>query len=97
MRKYLEQLIWTSALIVLFFMDTSNDAVSLCVFRLVGFDSCPGCGLAHSIHYVLHFSFRQSFNEHILGIPATAGILYAIINPFFHQQKQNNLKWINNK
>jgi hypothetical protein len=97
MRKYFEPLTWTSALVVIFFMDTSNDAFSFCVFKLLGFDSCPGCGLAHSIHYVLHFNISQSFNEHILGIPATIGILYAIINSFFHQQKQNKLKWINNK
>jgi len=97
MRKYFEQLIWTSALVLIFLMDTSKEAASLCVFKLIGFDACPGCGLAHSIHHVLHFSIRQSFNEHILGIPATIGILYAIINPFIQLKKQNNLRWINNK
>ena len=80
--KYFEQVVWTIALILLFFMDVSSEGTALCVFKGAGFNSCFGCGLGHAIHNVLHLDFIQSLNEHILGIPATIGILYTIIKPF---------------
>ncbi|MBS1975180.1 MAG: DUF2752 domain-containing protein [Bacteroidetes bacterium] len=64
-------------------MDTSKEGVSFCVFRMMGFKSCMGCGIGHAIHDVLHFHFRESLNEHILGIPATLIILYNITKSFF--------------
>lgn len=80
--KYFEQIIWLLALGFLFFMDVEGSSASLCVFKGIGFNSCPGCGIGHAIHYALHLNFSQSFNEHILGIPATLGILYSILKPF---------------
>ena len=93
MSKYFEPVIWILALLFLFFLDTSKEATSLCVFKLVGFNSCWGCGIGHAIHHALHFNFQQSFQEHILGIPATIAILYNIFNSFI---KQNKPKWTNN-
>lgn len=66
-----ESICWISALIILFFMSHDNDAdASLCMFRIIGFNSCPGCGLGHAIHDALHLRFGLSFKEHWLGIPA---------------------------
>jgi len=96
MRKYSEPFIWTLALLILFFMDTSKEATSFCIFKLVGFKSCPGCGIGHAIHHALHFNFQQSLNEHILGIPAAVVILYSIFKSFV-KLNQNKLTWTNNK
>ena len=74
----LELLFWVTAIGLLYFMDTDPSQPSLCVFRLIGFNSCPGCGLGHSIHYALHLSFAQSIHEHLLGIPAILIILFRI-------------------
>ena len=88
--KYFEQVVWTIALILLFFMDVTSEETSVCVFKIAGFNSCFGCGLGHAIHNVLHLDFMQSLNEHILGIPATIGILYTIIKPLISPKKTIN-------
>jgi uncharacterized protein DUF2752 len=88
--KYFEQLLWTTALVLLFFLDTESSSSSFCVFKFAGFGSCPGCGIGHAIHHVLHLNFIQSLNEHILGIPATIGILYIIFKPFITLKNSNN-------
>lgn len=91
MRKYFEPFIWTVALAAIYFMNISGEGVSLCVFKFIGFQSCIGCGIAHSIHHLLHLNFSHSIHDHILGIPATTGILYNIIKPFIHfKTKLNN-------
>ncbi|MEO6721091.1 MAG: DUF2752 domain-containing protein [Ferruginibacter sp.] len=74
----LELLCWSAALILLFLMPVNIGEQSLCVFRFIGFNSCPGCGLGHAIHSVLHLQFGQSFHEHIFGIPAVLIILNRI-------------------
>ena len=84
MKKYKEQLLWLAALLLLFFMNPARNGVSLCFFKLLGFSGCPGCGLGHSIHYLLHLQFRASFEAHKLGGPALLLILYTILKPFFH-------------
>ena len=88
--KYFEQIVWALALILLFFMDTGSEATSVCVFKFAGFNSCWGCGIGHAIHHVLHLNFIQSLTEHILGIPATIGILFMIVKPLISPNK--NLK-----
>ena len=74
----LELLCWLAAMIALFFLPVGNSEQSLCVFRFIGFERCPGCGLGHAIHSALHFQFVQSFHEHIFGIPAVLIILNRI-------------------
>ena len=81
MIKYFEQVAWIVALVFLYFIDTSTQSTSLCLFKLIGFDACFGCGIGHAIHHVLHFDLIQSFDEHILGVPATVGIIYRIFSP----------------
>jgi hypothetical protein len=82
-RQFLEPAIWLTALVLLFFMDTSKDSASFCVFKMVGFHSCPGCGIGHAMHDALHFRFAQSFHEHLLGIPAVLIILYTTIKSLY--------------
>jgi hypothetical protein len=87
MRKYSEPLMWTLALLALFFIDVYEEAPSFCLFKLAGFNRCFGCGIGHAIHHALHFNFRESFHEHMLGIPAAAAILYNIFNSYINQNK----------
>jgi hypothetical protein len=96
MRKYLESILWATALLLLYFMDTSKETTSFCLFRIMGFHYCPGCGIGHAIHEVLHFRFADSFKYHLMGIPASAGILYLIVKPLI-STKQTKLTWTLNK
>ncbi|MGP8217367.1 MAG: DUF2752 domain-containing protein [Bacteroidia bacterium] len=86
--KYLIPALWLSALVFLFFMDPEKKTASFCFFKFLGFKSCPGCGIGHSIHYVLHFNIIKSLHEHYLGIPATIGIFYNIFNPLIIHNKK---------
>ena len=43
-----------------------------------GFEHCPGCGLGNSIALIFRGEFSQSFNAHILGIPALIIILHRV-------------------
>lgn len=84
MKRYLPSIMWTVALAAIFVMDTSSTK-SFCFFKWLGFRSCWGCGLGHSIHYTLHFQFREAVNNHILGIPVTLALAWMIIKPFIHK------------
>jgi hypothetical protein len=95
MRKYFEPIIWTLALVVLFFLDPSGTSNSFCLFKLAGFASCWGCGIGHAIHYALHLDLQNSLDAHILGIPASLGLLYNITKSFF--KNQYKLTWTHNK
>lgn len=88
MKRHFEQICWATALLLLFFLNPSVEGPSLCFFKLVGLGGCPGCGIGHSIHHVLHFEFTQAMDEHILGLPATLFILYKVFKPF-NPLKQN--------
>lgn len=87
MPKFFQQIIWAIALIALYFMDASSAEGSLCVFQFLGFHDCPGCGLGHSIHDILHLRFEQSFQHHVLGLPVTVAILIQIFIPHIKQPK----------
>lgn len=89
MTKYLEPFIWTLALLVLFFTDTSKETFSFCVVKMIGFQSCPGCGIGHAIHDALHLDFKESLDDHILGIPATVVLLYHIVKTSILKYKLN--------
>ncbi|MFL5741197.1 MAG: DUF2752 domain-containing protein [Flavisolibacter sp.] len=89
-KKYSEPVSWILVLVLLFFMNGSKPAGSFCLFKLLGFHSCWGCGIGHAIHDALHFQFRQSVYHHILGIPAVAAIVYSIFDSF-NKQKQNKI------
>jgi hypothetical protein len=86
-KKYAEAMLWSSALLLLFFLNPSNN-VSLCLLKNAGINWCPGCGLGHSIHDALHLNFRASFQEHVLGIPAVMIFCYQIFKSIFVTNKK---------
>ncbi len=77
-KQNIELLFWFTAIIMLFFLNVTDTQTSLCVFRRIGIDHCPGCGLGHSIHHALHGRVAQSFHEHIMGIPGLIIIFHRI-------------------
>jgi hypothetical protein len=72
----LELLFFSAALVLLFFLDDKQPHVSLCPLAAIDFKYCPGCGLGHAIHYLLHLKFQQSWNAHPLGYFAVPVIIY---------------------
>ena len=77
--KYFELCFWISALIALGFSNPSLEThFTLCPLKLLGLSWCPGCGLGHSIAFLLHGDIVNSWHAHWLGIPALAMILYRI-------------------
>lgn len=71
----LEALVWTAGLIGLALTDPDTRGVlDLCLFKHLGFESCPGCGLGHSVAYLLHGQLGRSLETHPLGL-FTVGVL----------------------
>ena len=77
-KQHIELLFWFVSIVLLFFLKPAEPQTSLCMFRWIGFEHCPGCGLGHSIHHALHASFTQSYNEHLMGLPALVIIFHRI-------------------
>jgi len=79
--KYFELTFWVTALIALGVSHpTQATHFTLCPLKLMGITWCPGCGLGHSIAFLLHCDLRNSFHAHWLGVPALIIILYRIFD-----------------
>ena len=52
---------------------------SFCLFKQLGINWCPGCGIGSSISYVLHGDIIKSFQTHILGTFALLVIVYRVL------------------
>lgn len=77
---YFEILVWVSAIILLLIFNPAQQShYSFCLFKNLGIKFCPGCGLGHSISYLLHGNLYASINAHPLGIVALPVILYRIL------------------
>ncbi|MCD2425261.1 DUF2752 domain-containing protein [Niabella pedocola] len=87
--KYGETITWSAVLILLFFMNTAS-SFSLCPFRALGISWCPGCGIGHAMHHTLHLHFGTAWQEHKLGIPATAVLIWQTIKSLPITNKNNN-------
>lgn len=74
----LELIFWITALFALAMTDPSTPHYSLCLFRFLGWKHCPGCGLGHSIAYLIRGNFSASWHSHFFGIPALCIILHRI-------------------
>lgn len=75
-----EIIFWISAIIGLTICNPFyHSHYSLCLFKTLGFNFCPGCGLGHSISWLLHGNVSNSFHAHPLGILAVPIILFRII------------------
>lgn len=84
--RYFELIFWATALIALFTINPSQEShFSLCLFKNLGLQFCPGCGLGHSISYLLHGYLKASINAHPLGIIA----FLIILNRIFQLIKHN--------
>lgn len=88
-----ELVLWSAALIALFFMGGGPDAATLCVFHAFGFIHCPGCGLGNAIHEALHLHWTASFNHHPLGIPVLL-LLLGRVASLLLSRSQNHTPWI---
>jgi hypothetical protein len=75
---YFELSIWITALILLAFMSPTNTHASLCPLNASGVDFCPGCGLGHSISWLLHGNITASLKSHPFGIAAIIILLIRI-------------------
>jgi len=77
--NYFELTFWVSALIALgISYPTQTTHFTLCPLKLMGITWCPGCGLGHSIAFLLRGDVRNSFHAHWMGVPALIIILYRI-------------------
>jgi hypothetical protein len=77
--RHFELMAWILALILLAFNNPEADThFSLCVFKWMGIQSCPGCGLGHSISWLFHGDLQHSLQAHPLGIFAVAILLMRI-------------------
>ncbi len=85
---HFELIVWIIAIIVLYFLPKTKGP-SLCLFKAVGLNSCPGCGIGHSIHDALHFQFTASWNHHPMGIMAVL-IIFMRINQLLPIKKNKH-------
>lgn len=85
-----EGFIWIAAIFYFaFFVNPFETHFSICPLSNLGFKHCLGCGLGNSISLFLHGYFTESFNTHILGIPALLIILHRIFSIIkFNLKKQ---------
>jgi hypothetical protein len=96
-KRNFELIFWIAALITtaLIPLDASPH-YSFCLFKLAGFDFCPGCGIGHSISYLFHGNLSASFNSHPLGLFAVLVIICRISKllrlNFFHLIKICHVK-----
>ena len=75
----LEGFIWIASLFYFtFFVNPFETHFTICPLANLGFEHCPGCGLGNSISLLLNGYFIESFNTHILGIPAIVIIFHRI-------------------
>lgn len=75
----LEAFMWIVGLSILFFLDPSQEHLSVCPFHQLGFEFCPGCGLGRSISHLFAGEFSHSFHAHPLGFFALIVILSRIV------------------
>jgi len=56
----------------------------------MGFEHCPGCGMGHSLHYLMKLQIKESLTQHPLGIFALVVILLRIFKLFKNLIKPTN-------
>jgi hypothetical protein len=78
----LELFFWITALALLFMVIPENTHFTLCPIKNLGFGFCPGCGLGHALHHLMHLNFRASIAEHPLGFFAFIVIILRIFTLF---------------
>jgi len=67
-RALLEAAMWAAGLIALACTDPAQEGLlDLCVFRWIGLERCPGCGLGHAVAFLFRGELAASFQAHPLG------------------------------
>ncbi|WP_162417387.1 DUF2752 domain-containing protein [Cyclobacterium roseum] len=88
----LEFLIWTIALVGLYFYGMGDGQHhGLCPLANLGLSWCPGCGLGRSLHYFMHGAIHTSWSWHPLGGFALLVILWRQFQLFLLIKKQIKL------
>lgn len=85
-----ELLVWLTALLLLAFVPPDQTQQTLCVWHHLGVDSCPGCGLGHSMSEVFKGHLKTAFLMHPLGVFAVAVIAMRILTILFQNLKIRN-------
>ncbi len=75
-----EILFWAAALIAPVLIDPSKPHFSFCLFRNIGIEFCPGCGLGRAIALLYRGDIAGSFLCHPLGIIAVIIISLRVIS-----------------
>ena len=71
---------WIGGLALLSFLDPARSPTfDLCLYKFIGVDFCPGCGLGRSVSFLMHGEPVQSLNAHVLGPFALIVIIFRII------------------
>ena len=78
-RLNIELAAWVAGLAYLAVIDPHAALPGFCVFKLVGFSGCPGCGLGTSVSLLLHGQLRESLAHHWLGLPALVVLCARIV------------------
>ena len=79
-KRNAEVLIWCTALILLYLMPEGGGHFTLCPIGALGFTWCPGCGIGHAIHHILHLEFAEAMRHHFLGLFAVLVIGHRIFS-----------------
>lgn len=90
-----ELIFWIAAIFSLAMSDPNTPHYSLCLFRLLGWQHCPGCGLGHAIAFLLRGNLSASWHSHPLGGFAAIVIICRIADlsaPYYIQIKTNILR-----
>ncbi len=90
LRIHFEAIVWLTALILLALMSPDNTQASLCLLHHAGLDSCPGCGLGHSISAAFRGQFAASFAMHPLGIFAIVVLSLRVVAIFYSNYTFNH-------
>lgn len=78
-----EPIIWASALLYLAIIDPSaSGTFTLCPLHNLGLPFCPGCGLGHSVSYLLHGDVTRSLEAHPLGAAAVVILMHHLFSLF---------------
>ncbi|WP_299755934.1 DUF2752 domain-containing protein [uncultured Pontibacter sp.] len=76
-RLPLEVLLWMTGLLLLALMDPHKEHLfSFCPFSWMLEAGCPGCGLGHSIAYLVRCEWQASWAAHPLAVPAILLLLW---------------------
>jgi len=75
--SHLEAFFWLIALVSLALSSPEKAThYTLCIFKNLGFDFCPGCGLGHAISYLFRGQFMASWQSHPLALVAVVILLH---------------------